>query len=510
MKISFNEMDNIVRTLPIGYYAKKRIPTKLDHCETSYFDLVSKTITVSFEGVNIALEKVPEQYQETAVRSSLYHEVSHAILSSTKIFTDFDKVSWYGNCKMTPEFNVFEDERIETIMKDEFLNVDFESNRHWINGRVPTDPIEAPKDCFGAFYNLVRFHYGTQNWLDEVNALLDEYSYLSVANENDSIWDWYRYYEKVEDLYKRFCNEYGADPEEYANNSGFGGFVVDIQGEVGESAEGEGANATENAEGEGEEKDGEQNGKGNPSKSNSTSMKNGGRMGGAGELLSNLYGKIAEKYTLDAKTYGQLEGILANFNKKNGGGSAIYSYSGRLNPKQMIRDEYKIFERKSSVRGSNTYGSLHLNLFIDVSGSFWHNEEPVNKLLACLQELERKYPYFSFDLVKCGNGQTLAEKNARFIKTGGGNWLTEEVISLFRKLQKPQTQNCNIMLFDGDCCPDNNVFERLDNSNLTIIAESDNARYLRKTEKAKVIMQNNDYANVLTDNVVKTIARAFK
>lgn len=60
MKISFNEMDKIVRTLPIGYYAKKRIPTKLDHCETSYFDLVSKTITVSYEGVSIALEKVPE------------------------------------------------------------------------------------------------------------------------------------------------------------------------------------------------------------------------------------------------------------------------------------------------------------------------------------------------------------------------------------------------------------------------------------------------------------------
>ena len=129
MKISFNEMDNILRTLPIGYYAKKRIPTKLDHAETSYFNVVDKTITVSYEGVNIALENVPADEMEMAVRSSLYHEVSHALLTSTNFFNSFKK-----HCPITPEFNIVEDERIETICKDAYLNVDFIKNRYLING----------------------------------------------------------------------------------------------------------------------------------------------------------------------------------------------------------------------------------------------------------------------------------------------------------------------------------------------------------------------------------------
>ena len=495
MKISFNEMDKIVRTLPIGYYAKKRIPTKLNHCETSYFDLVSKTITVSYEGVSIALEKVPEEHKETAIRSSLYHEVSHAILSGTKIFTD----PTFGWCrgKVTPEFNIFEDERIETRFLNEFLDVDFLSNRYWINGLDPADPIQPATDPMGAFYNLVRFHYGTEEWLERVQEILDKYMELSVATEDSDEWEWSYYYREVEDLYTDFAKQFTSNPEEYNNNAS-GGFTTDMQGEL--SNDGEGAS------GEGEPTDE----KGEKANSNSKETEPGGRSGGAGELFSNLYGKLVEKYTADPKTVAQIESILANFNKKNGGGSAIYSYSGRINPRQMARDEYKIFERKSSIRGSNSYGSLHLNLFIDVSGSFYSNEEPVNKLLSCLQDLERKYSYFSFDLVKCGNGEILADKNNRFIKTGGGNYLDNDVVKYFRDLQKPQTQNCNIMLFDGDCDPEKGVFTKLDKSNLTIIAESDNARYLRKMEKARVIYQNDDYSNALTDNVVKAIAKAFK
>lgn len=494
MKISFKTMDEIVRTLPIGYYAKKRIPTKLDHAETSFFDLVGKTITVSYEQVNEALDKVPEEYNEIAVRSSLYHEVSHAVLSSTAIFSTNSTWGWRG-CKVTPEFNIFEDERIETKFANEFLNVDFVSNKYWINGLNPTDPIPEATKPINAFYNLVRFHYGTQEWLDKVNDLLNDYLFLSVANEVTCDWEWRRYYEKVEDLYNDFCEQFEADSEAYNNNVS-GGYASDLQGEMNEGASG----------GVGE--DGEST-DGNP-EDGGKDMTPGGRLGGAGELFSNLYGELTDKYTLDTKTYGQIEMILANFNKKNGGGSSLYSYSGRLDPRQMIRDEYKIFERKSNIRGSNTYGSLHLNLFIDVSGSFWQNEEPVNKLLIALHELERKYSYFNFDLVKCGCGEILAEKNARLIKTGGGNSLDNDVVKYFRELQKPQTQNCNIMLFDGDCNPDRGVFEKLDKSNLTIIAESDNERYLRKMGKAKVIYQNNDYAKVLTDNVVKAIAKAFK
>ena len=306
-------------------------------------------------------------------------------------------------------------------------------------------------------------------------------------------------------MYENFCKDYNADPENYQNNSIPSPYQSDLEGtpqngkgQNGEKGQGMATDLANSENGEGEADECDE--KGEP----------GGRSGGWGEMFENVYNYLAEKYTLDPKTAQQLEMILSNFNKKNGGGASITAYSGRLNPRQMIRDEYKIFERKSSIRGSNTYGSLHLNLFIDVSGSFYYNKDEVNRLLICLQNLEKRYSYFSFDLVKCGVGEVLADKDKRLINPEGGNRLTENVVSLFRQLQKPQTQNCNIMLFDGDCCPDRGVFNKLDNSSLTIIAETDNMRYLKTMDKAKVIYENNNYAKMLTDNVLKVIARGFK
>ena len=505
MKISFNEMDEILRTLPIGYYAKKRIPTKLDHADTSYFDVVEKTITVSYEGVNVALENVPEEDMEMAIRSNLYHEVSHALLTSTEIFTTGGR--WRRPVTITNEFNIFEDERIETACKDVYLNTDFIKNRYLINGLVPFAPLPKPNNADEAFYNLIRFHEGTQKWLDTAKDILDDNINLNIMSDS---WSWHWYYDRVEDFYEDFCKDYNSNPENYQNNSIPSPYQADLNGTP---QDGSGSNGEKNENGQGMATDlvqGEIGENGENADKCEEKGEPGGRSGGWVEMFENVYNTVAEKYSLDPKTAQQLEMILSNFNKKNGGGACITAYSGRLNPRQMIRDEYKIFERKSSIRGSNTYGSLHLNLFIDVSGSFYRNKDEVNKLLCALQSLEKRYSYFTFDLVKCGVGEVLADRDKRLIDPDGGNRLTSNVISLFRKLQKPQTQNCNIMLFDGDCCPDRGVFNKIDNSNLTIIAETDNARYLKSMEKAKIIYENSNYAKMLTDNVLKTIARSFK
>lgn len=498
MKMTFKEMEEIVNSLPIGYYAKRRIPVKLDHAETSFFNIVDKTITVSYEGVSVALEKVDEANKEVAVRSSLYHEVSHALLTTTELFNpEKGYCDWYTNkpVAITPEFNIVEDERIETVCGNKYLNVDFVKNRYWINGLEPNAPLPKTTDPMNAFYNLVRFHEGEQSWLDRAKELIDDFKDLNILSR---LSNWYWYHREVEKFYHDFVKKFNADPESYNNSPNYKSspYTSDLQGEqmVGS------AEADPNADHE----------EANPEQSEKKENEPGGRSGGFDEMFSNLYNEVTEHYTLDQKTSNQLEAILSNFNKKNGGGASITAYSGRLNPRQMIRDEYKIFERKSSIRGSNTYGSLHLNLFIDVSGSFYYNKDSVNRLLICLQNLEKRYSYFTFDLVKCGEGEILADKNHRLIDPSGGNRLTHEVVSFFRQLQKPQTQNCNIMLFDGDCYPENGVFEKLDNSNLTVIAERGNQRYLRVMEKAKVIYENNDYANMLTDNVLKIMARSFK
>ena len=49
MELNFNEVNNILITLPIGLYAKRRVPCTLDaEAETSYYVPAEDTIVVSY------------------------------------------------------------------------------------------------------------------------------------------------------------------------------------------------------------------------------------------------------------------------------------------------------------------------------------------------------------------------------------------------------------------------------------------------------------------------------
>ena len=74
-------------------------------------------IIISYPKILKAYEKSNKELElEVIVRTLLYHEVSHAIL--TPILTDLDDFSFTN-------FNIFEDERIEVLEDKTFLDVNF-------------------------------------------------------------------------------------------------------------------------------------------------------------------------------------------------------------------------------------------------------------------------------------------------------------------------------------------------------------------------------------------------
>ena len=117
MEISFGRVKEIAQSLPIGFYAKEKISLDLDEKgTTSYYAPLENKIVIAYDTVCKALHKLEnDDYTETAIRSILYHEVSHVLLTPKSM-------------SVTDIINIFEDERIESVLSNYYYNVDFKKN----------------------------------------------------------------------------------------------------------------------------------------------------------------------------------------------------------------------------------------------------------------------------------------------------------------------------------------------------------------------------------------------
>lgn len=505
MEINFAETKAIVDTLPIGLYAKRRVPVSMSNdAETSYYNPISDEIVISYPIIARGLKKAigDDDYKETAVRSMQYHEVSHAILTPDRL-------------TMTDWMNIFEDERIETILGDYYYNTDFKKQVLSINGFSSATEISKPKNGMEYFYQIVRFGLGEKKYLDKVNELIKRYAKLSKQNDRDS----YNYYYDVKALYEEIVDDFTE------NNGG--------DGESGEG-EGGGSGGASLDKVDNSDKDGKKSSSSTSKASASSSSaedgekaKNGTKTEGEplakreSPLSHEEINKIFENFFSsnpyhDTNLTQKMEMIINSFSKKNNSGGAMNAYSGTFNPRYVgQREDYKFWEKPATINGANKFGSLHLNLFIDKSGSFYWSTEPMNKLLNALTEIESKNKNFTLDVVFCGMGEEIVkDKRGRLFEASGGNYLDAEIYDIYRKLQKPNTFNYNIACFDGDACSDggrnDHGFGAFDHNNCTIISDDDNKRYIDKDVHSAKVIYTRNYADELIDNVVAILAKAFR
>lgn len=492
MNITFNEIENILNTLPVSYYVKRKVTCEFSKdARTSFYSPIEDKIVVSANNVIKALKVLDENAldYETAVRTPLYHEVSHAILTPMGL-TD------YMNADTADIINIFEDERIETLLDNYYMNTDFKTFKKSLK-------TEESQTAIDYFFDLVRFRYFPlePSLVDRVSNIINDYKHLSrkAGSNNMYSYEISNYVKAIRKLYMDMQNILSA------NN-------VPVQPK--ENSVTQNLDCVESNEKE------DKKSASKPMPKDFDKMMKPGKNTVKAILEKEEITELLETTTneLDnAELSKPLEIIISNFKKKNSGGSALYTYSGVINPRLVARDDYRYFERMAVNNGNNRFGSCHLNLFIDKSGSFVDNTRIVNQLLYALKKIADKNSFFTFDVCFMGDGQTIA-KNTRekTLKCGGGNNLTNKIYEQFKSLQKPNTYNYNIVLFDGEAYPDSSnrnnkhtTFDVFNNSNCTIITDRDNKRYVDKDcQSAKVIITRH-YVSEFIDNIVKTFTKAF-
>lgn len=480
-KPTFLEVKAIVDTLPIGFYAERRITASLDeNAECSAYNPKDDNIVIAYKQICQGFKELTDESKKASlIRSNFYHEVSHAILTPRDM-------------RVNSARNIFEDERIEQTFKGLFYGVNFDEAKYLINGIPVGGEIPPATDSMSAFYHLVRFHKGKKYWRDRVKALMKEYDYLT---RNTVGWKVHDYENDINNLYREFadsCEREGIEK------------VMDYEpmGGEGEGTDGEGK-PIPCGEGEGEGK-----GEGDPV---------------ALAKAKEIFASVIDTY-MNQDLHKALEILFTNFRKKNSKGSSTAGHSGVLNVRRADTPDYRIFDRASTARGSNPFGSIHLNLFIDVSGSFHSNDDAVNALLHSLALLERKYHHFTYDVVTVGPREVILPKENRYIESSGGNHISKKIYDIYRKLQLPQTYNYNIIMFDGDAYS-NDVsrsefgadwistkgegFKAFAHNNCTIISDPYNQRYIDEYCPSTRTIYTKNFVETFTKNILDILQIAL-
>jgi hypothetical protein len=346
-----------------------------------------------------------------------------------------------------------------------------------------------------------------------VKTIITEYSKLNRLSSRDTICN-YRY--EIFNLYYEIFGKIRRESNPFSNmeqdSEELGNLLPNVPDKLPTSSSSNKQNDEENGQGSEENEQSNENIEGIK-----IDEKIRGRIRQA--LKGTYEGVEEEQKTELIKAEKTIETIISNFNKKNNGGNGYNSYSGIFNPRAVARDDYKYFDRIATINGNNSFGTCHLNLIIDRSGSFCSNEPIVNSLLDVMTKIENKYPNFSMDVSFINDEfYTCKTKRERHIHCCGSNDIPDNWKRLMEKLQKQNSYNYTIILFDGDAVCDryNNmsrykIFKQLDMPNTTLITDRDNVQYMQnknKFTKAKVIITEN-YTDELIKNIVIALTRMF-
>lgn len=468
MELTKLKAERIIDTLPIGYYVGRDIPVQVDEEQkcSSYAPKVD-SITISLPQLRQGTEKTstPEEL-ENMVRSNFYHEISHAILTPSCI-------------KPTDIVNIFEDERIETLLRDFYIGVDFKKSLKAINGEHPTPSLNP----LSQFFSLVRYRVGNAELLAEVDSIIKDFAHLNRTSKSYLCND---YLNRIYDLYKNFNDE--MTREEF--------FQQMKSDEKGIEVEAEESTETR------------------PDKDKEKVLSRA-------EIVSITADALNGEQPFNQSLYDSLAVLFENYKRKNSGGSSLQAYSGVINPRNVNRDDYRIFDRPSPIRGSNQFGTFHLNLFVDTSGSFCSNDNIVNSFFQVLDRLEVKFPMFSYDVITTGPMEMLLPRDRRRIRSIGGNHLSKRIFEICRDQQFPQTFNYNIVMFDGDAysndcsissslrLPNGKGFQAFANSNYTIITDEENAPYIKKYCPTTRTIFTTDFCEEFIKNIQQIMATAL-
>jgi len=539
MKLSINEVNNILKTLPIGYYAGTGVEVCCDEGNACYFDHHDNHIHIGYDIVNAALANVTDESkidEETAVRTVLYHEVSHMVL------TDAYTIEHWCNRSDFNIMNIFEDERIETLLRNYYMRTNFKTFVKLVNNAKETDEALTAESFF---YSIVRYRKGPEQFVKMVDEIIEKSKYIKpnsgpYRTTKQGYYTSYEYIQSVLNFYKMVKEFFEQNKENIEKEQNQQNEENDKNNENNNEeqnsseSESNNQNAEDNNESENENTNQDRGGRyenssdGDPDNSESTKyddveQSDDGEISNEGEMLSNeeldeLFGTFFGGHK-NTKMIENFKQIFKQFNKRGNVGGHSTGYSGIINPRNIARDDYKYFDRVANTN-NNGAAAMHLNLWIDVSGSYKCNETTTNQIIYALEAVEKENKVFSFDVIAVSHGHKILEKTKRYITAGGCNYLDTQLDSDFKKMQKPNARNYNIVLFDGQCYTSNRDALNLrafNHDNVFIISDQENFsalnRYCKKPHKvyqaSRCSEKYKSYSEMLEEKINDVLRVAF-
>lgn len=474
MKVSYEKLNRIIKRLPVGYYIGKNVDVKLSkNYNNSFYNLNNQTITISYSQISDALNKLEdESLYEEVVRSNFYHELGHAMLTPCiNKFVKFDSI-----------LNVFEDERVERKLDDYFLGVNFKRNVELLNSKS-----DSYSD-FSKFFDLVRFRIGPDKFLNRVETLLNKYSELNSMSPRS---DFYQYDHDVHSLYNDFTDEDFSSEEDYDNEnlnttSSDSSCSSNDENDEGVHTSSEISNSEEGF-----------------CRNKNLDLSN---FSERNQEILEEFESIVNSSPEDIKLTSELLQIFNSANKVHKlSGSALNSYSGVFDPRSVVREDYKYFLVKG--RGDKRkFSKINLNLFIDRSGSMSLNEKYVNSLICSLVKVKKLNSNFDFNIITLGDsGQTIEDLNTFVYTAYDGTRIYKELYGLYNKVQNPNFENYNIVLFDGYCYGEEN-FGAFNHRNVIIVADDSNSGNIKKyAPSSRKVFISDNYATCFIGEVVKLL-----
>lgn len=529
IRFDFYYVKAIFDTLPIGFYLKRRIKTILsEKSESSYFDPIADEITVSYPMIKRALNKVEGtskftgEKAEEIIRGLLFHEISHVILTAKNIFENC------SNDKLKHDIrNIFEDERIETLLKNYYLLTNFKENVRIINSLSEEEMLiylQTPSEnALQEFYKIVRFRKKSK-FSKRVSEIIENFKYLKNSiNPDYTIW--LAYTNAIDKLYEDVAKDFNNPPEQQSgqnqnnDSNGSGGQSSDeIQNDK-KSQNGSEKQNNSNGQGDnskcqsGEKTDGLANGAPQTTADKTPqSIVDDGYDNGCGltdiDIDQMLKGFINQNLYQDSKLFNEISKILslAEKHNKEAEGSHFSQVSGRFSPKRYLKSENcDYFIRKKGEHNQKRKNGIELNLYIDASGSFSQNTNTIRKLLHTLSRLENINKKFSFNVCAFGPGQpkVLAKGNRLFTATGGSD-MKLEMQNIIKDFQNKDKNNFNIVLMDGSFC-NSQRFCFFNDKTFTVISDPANDEALRiYAPRAKTIICT-DYCGELIKKILEVL-----
>lgn len=510
MEISRKELEKVISKLPIGFYAGRRIKISLSDNDSSYYDLLNDEIKICDKLINDALSKIsddkidPDQIEKD-VRALVYHEVSHAILTPQSL-------------GMTPQMNIMEDQRIETLLERTYMNVDFREFRH----RVLDDP-SAPDTDINAFLRLVRLDDGPIEFIKMRNVILKSFKDLDRSYDLGSYQGMhYSYTKLVNKFYQKFCewrkshkNQIDkSDNNQSANSDQMTKLVNDLLSEIKKDPD---LSYIDTGCLPYKLSDADMgfswNEDGYP-KDESLVDKSTGSGQSSQKSIRSLFDSITDRL-IDKKLINSLNEIFISAKKIEKNQSAsINSYSGMFDPRSAGRDDYKYFLQSNRLGQIKKWSKVHVNLFLDRSSSFMWNEEAANQILYALNKIERENEEFSYTLITCGIGESIEKKEEFVYHAWDGTAISNQIFDTYKKVQDKNAVNYNIVLYDGrafdkyskegeDGHPAN--FKAFNHENCLLILDDTNQSVIKYLDKAHVVITNK-----YIDNLKKYLIRSLK